>query len=167
MSESLQNASVRYPAVAGLLYPEDAGALRELIATLLGHARVATELPPPQALIVPHAGYSYSGTVAAAAYSLIEPLRTRIKRVVLIGPSHRVFLRGIALPQVRCFATPLGDIPIDTDCRDWLAKRGDVLASDMPHELEHCLEVQLPFLQTVLDEFRLLPLVVGSTSAAH
>ncbi|HYM35257.1 MAG TPA: AmmeMemoRadiSam system protein B, partial [Steroidobacteraceae bacterium] len=122
---------------------------------------------PPKALIVPHAGYPYSGPVAAAAYSLIAPLRDIIKRVVLIGPSHRVFLHGIALPQAQSFATPLGEIPIDEAGYDRLMQRGDVLASDTPHELEHCLEVQLPFLQTVLRDFTLLPLVIGSTTSIH
>jgi AmmeMemoRadiSam system protein B len=168
MGESSLNASVRHPAVAGLFYPEDAETLRILIVRLLATAHVEVQLPaPPKALIVPHAGYPYSGTVAAAAYSLIEPLRDIIKRIVLIGPSHRVYLHGIALPQARSFATPLGDIPIDEPGRNRLLQRGDVLASDAPHELEHCLEVQLPFLQTVLGDFTLLPLVVGSTNVEH
>jgi MEMO1 family protein len=168
MGEFSLNTSVRSPAVAGLFYPEDADPLRLLIEQLLADVHVELNLPsPPKALIVPHAGYPYSGPVAAAAYSLIEPLRERIKRVVLIGPCHRVYLRGIAVPQVQSFATPLGEIPIDQDGRDKLLRRGDVLASDTPHEFEHCLEVQLPFLQTVLDSFTLLPLVVGSTTSSH
>jgi MEMO1 family protein len=168
MGDFSLNTSVRHPAVAGLFYPEDPDALRALIEQLLSQAHVEVNLAaPPKALIVPHAGYPYSGPVAAAAYSLIEPLRERIKRVVLIGPCHRVYLHGIAVPQVQSFATPLGEIPIDALGRDKLLRRGDVLASDTPHELEHCLEVQLPFLQTVLDDFTLLPLVVGSTTPAH
>jgi AmmeMemoRadiSam system protein B len=163
MAEFTLNAGIRPPAVAGLFYPEDADALRSLIEKLRGDSLVEAELPaPPKALIVPHAGYPYSGPVAAAAYSLIEPLREVIRRVVLIGPSHRVYLHGVALPQAQSFATPLGDIPIDEDGRNLLLQRGDVLASDAPHEMEHCLEVQLPFLQTVLHEFTLLPLVIGS-----
>ncbi len=166
MSQFLLNVGVRLPAVAGLFYPEEADALRMLIDRLLAQAHVETELPaPPKALIVPHAGYPYSGQVAAAAYSLLEPLRDTIKRVVLIGPSHRVYVHGIALPRTRSFATPLGTIPIDEEGRYQLLQRGDVLASDTAHELEHCLEVQLPFLQTVLREFTLLPLVIGSTTA--
>jgi AmmeMemoRadiSam system protein B len=160
------NTNVRSPAVAGLFYPEDAAALQLLIEHLLAATHVETQLPTlPKALIVPHAGYPYSGSVAAAAYRLVEPLRDQIKRVVLIGPCHRVYVQGIALPQAQMFATPLGDIPIDKIGRDHLLQRGDVLASDTLHALEHCLEVQLPFLQTVLDEFTVLPLVVGSTTA--
>jgi MEMO1 family protein len=168
MGEHSLNTSVRYPAVAGLFYPEDPDALRNVIQQLLANAHPEANLPaPPKALIVPHAGYPYSGPVAAAAYSLIEPLRHTITRVVLLGPSHRVYLRGIAVPQVAMFATPLGDIPIDESGRRSLMRRGDVLASDTAHELEHCLEVQLPFLQTVLDQFTLLPLVIGSTNTEH
>jgi MEMO1 family protein len=168
MSEYSLNASVRPPAVAGLFYPGDAEALREMLGRLLANAHVETQLPfPPKALIVPHAGYPYSGQVAAAAYNLVESLCAVIKRVVLIGPSHRVYLHGIALPRTQSFATPLGVIPIDEEGRHRLLQRGDVIASDAPHELEHCLEVQLPFLQTLLHDFSLLPLVVGSTSVPH
>ena len=168
MEQVSTSANVRHPAVAGLFYPDDPEALRAVISQLLTSARTNTNLrTPPKALIVPHAGYPYSGPVAAAAYSLIEPLHNRIKRVVVVGPSHRHYLRGIALPQATFFATPLGEIPIDKQGRDILLRRGDVLASDSPHELEHCLEVQLPFLQTVLDDFTLVPLVVGDVQAAQ
>ena len=159
------NTSVRSPAVAGLFYPEDAVALRLQIDQLLATA-LEIELPaPPKALIVPHAGYPYSGPVAAAAFSLIEPLRNQIKRVVLVGPSHRVYLEGVALPEAQTFATPLGDIPIDTVGRHQLLRRGDVLVSDTPHALEHCIEVQLPFLQTMLSDFTVLPVVIGASTA--
>jgi len=168
MGELSSNASVRQPAVAGLFYPKNAAALRVAIEQLLANVTADFTLPaPPKALIVPHAGYPYSGPVAAAAYALIEPLRKRIKRVVMIGPSHRVYLQGIALPKVLAFATPFGEISIDAPGRAKLLQRGDVLISDAPHELEHCLEVQLPFLQIVLDQFTLLPLVVGTCTATH
>jgi AmmeMemoRadiSam system protein B len=168
MANFSTNAGVRHPAVAGLFYPADPDALHAVLDQLLANAHTEIHLPKaPKALIVPHAGYPYSGPVAAAAYSLIEPLRKQIKRVVLIGPSHRVYLRGVALPQVKTFVTPLGEIPIDTQGRDILLRRGDVLASDAAHAMEHCLEVQLPFLQTVLNDFTLLPLVIGSTTPAQ
>ena len=162
------DTTVRPPAVAGLFYPDDAQALRSTVERLLADAHPSVDLPaPPKALIVPHAGYVYSGPVAAAAYSLLVPLRRRIERVVLIGPSHRVYLRGIALPQALSFATPLGEVSVDSAGGHTLLKRGDVLAADAPHELEHSLEVQLPFLQSVLDDFALLPLVVGSATPEY
>jgi AmmeMemoRadiSam system protein B len=168
MNDFSLSASVRTPAVAGLFYPEDADDLRATVGNLLANVDVSAALPaPPEALIVPHAGYPYSGPVAAAAYKLIEPLRDRIKRIVMVGPSHRVYLKGVAVPRVRCFATPLGEIPIDAAGRNRLLESRAVLASDTPHEFEHCLEVQLPFLQTVIGEFALLPLVVGSTPATQ
>ena len=163
-SFSTNTSTVRHPAVAGLFYPDDGESLREMLSRLL--SRVSSiELPvQPKALIVPHAGYPYSGEVAASAYALLEPYRRRISRVVVFGPAHRVYLRGIALPEAQIFATPLGQVQVDRVGRSLLLARGDVLASDAPHELEHCLEVQLPFLQTILDEFTVLPLVIGDTS---
>ena len=162
------SSTVRHPAVAGLFYPAEADALRALIEQLLADVSVDVDLPSsPKALIVPHAGYPYSGSVAAAAYRLLERFRQSISRVVVIGPSHRIYLSGIAMPKAESFVTPLGELPIDAKARYLLARRGDVMASDAPHELEHCLEVQLPFLQTVLNDFTLVPLVVGSTTAEH
>src|SRR5690242_2204989 len=115
MSDLATNTSVRFPAVAGLFYPDDAAVLRDTIAGLLSRSQVRYDIPLPKALIVPHAGYPYSGPVAATAYSLLAARRATIHRVVLIGPSHRVFLRGVALPQARAFSTPLGTIEIDDD----------------------------------------------------
>ena len=161
-------SDVRQPAVAGLFYPENPGPLRALIQRLQANSQIDVRLPtPPKALIVPHAGYPYSGAVAAAGFGLLKTLRETVTRVVLIGPIHRLYLRGIALPQARVFATPLGEISIDDEGRNRLVKRGDVLASDTPHAMEHCLEVQLPFLQAMLRDFSLLPLIVGSTTAEH
>jgi hypothetical protein len=163
MDQFFLNSEVRHPSVAGLFYPADAGVLRSLVDHLLAEAHPPALPTPPKALIVPHAGYPYSGLVAAAAYSLLASMRSQIKRVVLLGASHRVYLRGIALPQTKAFASPLGQIAIDQVSRERLLRRGDVLASNIPHELEYCLEVQLPFLQTALDDFVLLPIIVGST----
>jgi AmmeMemoRadiSam system protein B len=116
-------------------------------------------------LIVPHAGYVYSGPVAAHAFAELVPLRGRVRRVVLLGPAHRVALRGLALPQAEAFETPLGVIPVDTRAFALLADLPQIVRSDAAHALEHSLEVQLPFLQAVLGEFTLVPLVVGEASS--
>ncbi|MGH6610089.1 MAG: AmmeMemoRadiSam system protein B, partial [Burkholderiaceae bacterium] len=155
--------SIRQPAVAGLFYPDDAAELRQTILRYLHQASVI-DLPVVKAAIVPHAGYVYSGPIAAAAYVLLAMRRESIRRVVLIGPSHRIYLRGLAVPSANAFVTPLGEIPIDGELKALLLRRGDVVESDAPHAMEHCLEVQLPFLQTILDEFTLLPLVIGAAS---
>jgi len=168
MGQLSLDTSVREPAVAGLFYPDDADELRAVVGLLLDDApSYETSMPRPLALIVPHAGLRYSGPVAATAYRLLSPLRSIIRRVVLIGPSHRVLLKGIAVPKANAFATPLGEVRIDEEARQTLLARGDVIASDVPHETEHCLEVQLPFLQTVLDDFALLPLIVGSATPTY
>ena len=120
-----------------------------------------------KAIIVPHAGYVYSGGTAGKAYALLAPLAERIRRVVLLGPCHRVPVRGLAAPTVQAFATPLGSIPLDHAALDALADLPQVVASDAAHAQEHSLEVQLPFLQTVLGDFQLVPLAVGQTGAAE
>jgi MEMO1 family protein len=156
------NSSVRPPAVAGLFYPDDARELRDAVSAYLGRHEVETAAAPPKALIVPHAGYIYSGGIAAAAYASVARLRQAIRRIVLIGPSHRVYLRGMAVPAAGSFATPLGKVEIDRALKSALLQRGDIVEADAPHAQEHCLEVQLPFLQMLFDEFTLLPLVLGS-----
>jgi MEMO1 family protein len=167
MRPGAANTSVRPPAVAGLFYPGDADELRNMAQDYLRRAP-STELPaPPKALIVPHAGYVYSGIIAAAAYALLTAPRREIRTVVLIGPSHRVYLPGIAVPAVDAFATPLGRIAIDQRLKAQVLLHAAVIESDVPHQLEHSLEVQLPFLQLVLDELTLLPLVLGAAPAEH
>jgi AmmeMemoRadiSam system protein B len=119
----------------------------------------------PKAFIVPHAGYIYSGGIAASAYAQV---RSRdIRNVVLIGPSHRVYLQGAAVPSSDAFATPLGDIELDLEAKQALLDIPGVIESDHPHEPEHSLEVQLPFLQVVLGEFKLTPIVLGNAAAAQ
>lgn len=157
----------RPPAVAGLFYPDDPQELREVVSDHLRRvtgAATACAATPPKALIVPHAGYVYSGPIAAAAYARVAARRTAIRRIVLIGPSHRVYLRGMAVPGAQTFRTPLGSIPIDAELKAELLGRDDVIEADAPHALEHSLEVQLPFLQLLFDDFTLLPLVLGSAS---
>ncbi len=150
----------RAPAVAGAFYPGDAGELAAMVdATLAAAAPPA--LRTPKALIVPHAGYIYSGPVAASAYALLMPQKGHIRRVVLAGPVHRVPVRGLALPGAAAFATPLGSIALDTESMQRISALPQVTLSDAAHAWEHSLEVQLPFLQKVLDTFQLVPLAVG------
>jgi AmmeMemoRadiSam system protein B len=160
------NSSIRRSAVAGAFYPGDANELRVMVSGYLRQARAVTLQPPAKALIVPHAGYIYSGSTAAAAYALIAQ-RRQIRRVVLIGPSHRVYLSGGAVPRADAFATPLGTVRIDAELKAEVLRCPDVIESDAPHALEHALEVQLPFLQMLLEDFTLLPIVLGSASAAQ
>jgi AmmeMemoRadiSam system protein B/AmmeMemoRadiSam system protein A len=156
---------VRPPAVAGLFYPEDARDLADEIAAHLDLTEEAPQAPGfPKALIVPHAGYIYSGPVAASAYDLLRPARGIVKRVVVLGPCHRVPVRGLALPQARAFATPLGGIPLDAEGVRAIRDLPQVLESAATHAEEHALEVQLPFLQRVLGDFSLVPLVVGDAA---
>ncbi len=166
MRPSLSNASVRPPAVAGFFYPGDAAELRDTVNTLIS-AAAPTPLPPTLSYIVPHAGYVYSGGVAAVAYGHLRRSGLRPKRIVIIGPSHRVYLQGIAIPDSGAFATPLGEIPLDTRAKRALLKRGDVILSDAPHAQEHSLEVQLPFLQVIFGAFELVPLVVGAAEPSY
>lgn len=150
--------NTRTPAVAGLFYPALPEALRRDVESLLSSVEAAP-INDLHALIVPHAGYVYSGAVAAHAYTLLRG--RRFERVVLLGPAHRVALRGLAVPTVGCFHTPLGDVPLDADCLRKLSMLPGVERRDDAHAQEHCLEVQLPFLQSVLEDFRLVPAVVG------
>ncbi len=132
---------------------------------MLAHS-AASGLAPgfPKAVIVPHAGYVYSGSVAAAAYDRLRPARGIVRRVVLLGPCHRVPVHGLALPEATAFATPLGQVPIDQEAVKSLADLPQVAVSSAVHAEEHALEVQLPFLQRVLGEFSLVPLAVGAAT---
>ena len=158
-------ASIRPPAVAGQFYPGDDRVLRTQLAEMLSTAVALEDAPAPKAIVVPHAGYMYSGPVAASAYSLLAPMRDVVRRVVMLGPTHRVAIRGFALPAAQVFATPLGEVPLSR--ADWMAlqARDDVMVDDRPHALEHCLEVQLPFLQMTLERFEIVPVLVGDAPA--
>jgi AmmeMemoRadiSam system protein B len=151
------------PAVAGLFYPGDPVELRAMLAGLLKDGPPRSE-PVPRALVVPHAGFAYSGVVAASAYRLLAPHADRIRRVVLLGPSHRVPFRGFAVPEADALMTPLGAVVVDPGLKAAALARPMVSEADYAHAWEHCLEVQLPFLQSVLSDFRVLPLVVGETT---
>ncbi len=157
--------STRPPAVADLFYPADPAALRATIdAAFADCIRPPEDAPVPKALIVPHAGYVYSGAVAASAFARLARGHDRIERVVLLGPSHRVYLRGLAVPSDDAFDTPLGTVPVDDELRRTVLDLPGGVVDDEPHRQEHSLEVELPFLQTVIDRFTLLPLSVGDAT---
>jgi hypothetical protein len=153
--------SIRSPAVAGSFYPESPRQLAEAVRAYLAAAETSADAAAPKALIAPHAGYVYSGPTAGVAYARIAPARDRIERVVLLGPAHRVPVAGLAAPDVGAFATPLGEIPLDGAALERLLELPQVSVLHAAHELEHSLEVHLPFLQTVLGSFSLVPLLVG------
>lgn len=156
--------SIRPPAVAGSFYPSEARQLQALIPSLLKEVAGVTG-HSPKAIIVPHAGYIYSGAIAASAYARVALGRAVIRRVVLLGPAHRLGFHGLALSSADAFATPLGAVPLDRTIHKELQHLPGVQILDKAHALEHSLEVQLPFLQVVLDDFFLVPIVVGDAPA--
>ncbi|NOT68401.1 MAG: AmmeMemoRadiSam system protein B [Methylophilaceae bacterium] len=158
-------ATIRPAAVAGMFYSGDAAQLSFDIDEMLAMAGIRAAQLKPKVLIAPHAGYIYSGAIAASAYALLKASAKNIRRVVLLGPTHRVAVRGLALPGVDAFVTPLGNVEIDQDAVKLIANLAQVSVSPQAHALEHSLEVQLPFLQTVLPDFKLLPLAVGMATA--
>lgn len=154
--------TLRRPAVAGMFYPGDPRELQTMVRGFLRDATASGD--PPKAIIAPHAGYVYSGAIAANAYALLAPNRDAIRRVVLMGPSHRVGFQGIAATQADAYTTPLGDIPIDREALAKILHLPFAGYLDEAHAQEHSLEVHLPFLQEVLGEFTLVPLVAGLAS---
>ena len=150
--------------MAGKFYPGDPAELRDLISILLAQPRPPKTEAAPKAIIAPHAGYIYSGPIAASAYAQFAPARDLIKRIILLGPSHYIPFRGLAIPSVEAFATPLGTIPLDLGALRQIKALPQVCVLDEAHEREHSLEVQLPFLQMVLASFTLLPLAVGEAA---
>lgn len=157
-------AVIRQPAVAGTFYPADPRELRAQLTEFLDAAHARGDVP--KALVAPHAGYVYSGPIAASAYALLAPARGVIRRVVLLGPAHRVAFDGLALPTHDAFATPLGPVTVDKAAAAQVLDLPQVRVLDAPHAREHSLEVHLPFLQEVLGDVRVVPLVVGDASAA-
>ena len=156
--------AVRPPAVSGLFYPAERDVLQQQVTDYLDQAGTQ-QTPPPKALIAPHAGYPFSGAVAGEAYAPVRAIADRIERVILLGPSHRVPLRGIAASRADFFATPLGNVRVDQGTQaDLVTQRPDVVYREDAHEREHGLEVHLPFLQALLDDFSVVPLVVGDSS---
>lgn len=155
----------RPPAVAGSFYPADREELAATVDALL--RRAASEGDAPKAVIVPHAGFIYSGPIAASAYVRVAKARDVIRRVVLLGPAHRVPLAGLAASSASAFVTPLGEVPLDRAAIARLVALPQVSVLDAAHAGEHSLEVQLPFLQRVLGDFSLVPLVVGQATPAE
>ncbi|MBN2752202.1 MAG: AmmeMemoRadiSam system protein B [Rhodospirillaceae bacterium] len=154
---------VRPAAVAGMFYPEDPDGLRQEVAEYLSGAK--TDIAEvPKALIVPHAGYRFSAPVAAEAYALLVAGRGKIRRVVLIGPTHRVAVAGFALSNAEVFETPLGPVAVDVDAVARLAERSDAVRMDLAHAQEHCLEVQLPFLKEALGDIEIVPVLAGQVA---
>jgi len=152
--------NTRPPAVAGAFYPGDPATLSATVDQLLADTE-AVSGSQPKALIVPHAGYVYSGSTAATAYATLAPCATTIHRVILLGPTHPVAVNGIALPDAEAFSTPLGTIRLDAQAIATIADLPQIVFSDHVHAFEHSLEVHLPFLQRVLEHFTLVPLAVG------
>jgi len=153
---------IRPAAVAGRFYPADAASLRQMIQSFLATApRTGGD---PKAIIAPHAGYVYSGPIAASAYASWAAARDTIRRVVLVGPAHFVPFRGLALPSSEAFETPLGEVPVDREALQRLLALPRVQLLDEAHTNEHSLEVQLPFLQTVLNRFSIVPVLAGQAS---
>jgi AmmeMemoRadiSam system protein B len=163
----MHTQSIRPPAVAGLFYPGAAAVLAQDVDALLAAVPPAPTFACPKALIAPHAGYIYSGPTAANAYARLLPCAATIQRVVLLGPCHRVAVRGLAVPQAQAFTTPLGTIPLDQETISTALTLPQVVRNDAAHAEEHALEVQLPFLQTVLDNFSLVPLAVGYATSSE
>ena len=154
--------AIRSSAIAGSFYPADPAALQQQVQGFLSAAQVPAAAAVPKAIIAPHAGYIYSGPIAASAYARVAPARGRIERVVLIGPSHRVPFRGIAVDTgAEAWRTPLGDVPLDREMIHRLMQRGLAGALEQAYQGEHALEVHIPFLQAALGTFRLVPLVAG------
>src|ERR1700737_5007819 len=170
----IQFRRIRPPAVAGLFYPHDPRELRAVLDDCSARA-VRPEATPssarsarasmPKALIAPHAGYVYSGPIAASAYGALGDAAHRIERVVLIGPSHFVRFSGLAVSRAAAFETPLGAVPVDDSMRREILRLPHVVATDFPHAREHSLEVQLPFMQVLLGGFRVLPIATGDATA--
>jgi AmmeMemoRadiSam system protein B len=156
--------ATRPAAVAGFFYPGDPAALAAEVASYLAAARPRDPSASPKAIIAPHAGYIYSGPIAASVYARLAPLGAVVRRVVLAGPAHRVYVAGAAIPSVEAFASPLGSVRLDRAALAEVAKLPFVEVSDRAHAQEHSLEVHLPFLQSVLGDFSLVPVVVGDAA---
>ncbi|MBF0219122.1 MAG: AmmeMemoRadiSam system protein B [Gammaproteobacteria bacterium] len=158
--------SVRPAAVAGQFYPGVADALRQQLNALLAQEQ-SQPATPPTALIVPHAGYRYSGATAALAYQQLAGFAQQWQQILLLGPAHRVAFKGIASSTHHDWQTPLGNYPVDRQAVDYLQQQGLVRPFDLAHQEEHSLEVQIPFLQQLLPQGRLIPLLVGTAATAE
>lgn len=160
-------ATVRHPAVAGRFYPADATELRAMVRECLAAAPSPPPGPGPKAIIAPHAGYVYSGPIAGTAYARLAVDRDLIRRIVLLGPAHRVPFHGLAASSAEAFETPLGIVPIDTEAIATVAALPQVLVFDGAHDVEHSLEVHVPFIQELFADVSLVPLAVGDATPAE
>jgi len=161
-SQNTAKSTIRLAAVAGQFYPASPAELEQMVKSLLNDVQ---EIPPPsKAIIAPHAGLVYSGPVAATVYASLLAVKEKIRHVILLGPSHRVYLKGLALSSADYYETPLGKIEIDQNAYASVRDLPQVTVADAAHAQEHSLEVHLPFLQLVLDQFKLVPIVVGESS---
>jgi hypothetical protein len=158
---------VRRPAVAGTFYPAAPEPLGAMVDRFLADAGGHPLAGRVRAVIAPHAGYVYSGPTAGHAFAALRAGIAAAKRVVVIGPSHFVAFRGIALAGADVFRTPLGDLPVDRLARTELAELPAAAIADRPHESEHAIEVELPLLQRLSAGFALVPLVVGRARPAE
>lgn len=157
---------VRLPAAAGRFYPADPSELAASVRAYLDlGSSLAAGVVNPKAVIVPHAGYVYSGPVAGTAFAPLAGLADEIRRVVLLGPAHRVPLRGLGLASARAFRTPLGEVPTDGDLEEEIKALPQVSVRPDAHQDEHSLEVELPFLQLLFGDFTILPIVIGQATA--
>lgn len=157
---------IRQPAVAGMFYPADARELRREVLSFI-QAGDHPDAKAPKAIVAPHAGYIYSGPIAGSAYARLAPHADAISRVILLGPSHRVPFAGLAYSSAEAFLTPLGPVPVDQSAFEAVRGLPAVRAFEAPFEGEHCLEVQLPFLQMALKDFRIVPFLVGDAAVAE
>jgi MEMO1 family protein len=164
--KDLDQPSVRPAAVAGQFYPDDPEELKAEVNRYLAEAK-APEGAAPKAIIAPHAGYMYSGPIAGTVFACLGRAREQLRRIVLIGPSHCAAFPGLAASTAKAFATPLGLVPVDEDSLAQVRSLPQVKPRDAAHRHEHCLEVQLPFLQTLLGRFTLVPLLVGDATDAE
>lgn len=155
---------IKKPEVAGMFYPEDKTELDTMINRFLADAKGQNQ-PVPKAIIAPHAGYIYSGPIAASAYASLKNAQNKITRVIVIAPAHRYPFYGLATSSANAFSTPLGTIQVDQAALKSIASLGGASLIDAAFTNEHALEVQLPFLQTQLKNFNLIPLLAGLSNA--
>ena len=161
MNTPIQN--VRPAAAAGKFYPSRAAELERMVESFLEQAQTAI-VPNPKAVVAPHAGYVFSGPIAGSAFRAWAEQRRRSQRVVLLGPSHYVAFPGLALPGATAFGTPFGTVRVDHDAVAQLRSLPQVREFPRAHEREHCLEVELPFLQRMIPDLAIVPLVVGDAT---
>ena len=160
-----QVSTLRSCAVAGTFYPDDPVDLRKTVQHFIAAAPThRTESKPPQALIGPHAGYQYSGPIAGSAYAPLPSAAGRIRRVVIMGPAHRVSFSGLATVSVPAFDSPLGEVPVDQPAISAITNLPDVIVHDGAHEYEHGLEVHLPFITETLGHVAIVPVLFGQVS---